>query len=217
MQELRKDGVEVILNTRLVGAEREKVNLSNGVAILCNTLVWTGGISPHNLVRKLECGHDKTGRIIANNHLEIMGFKDAFALGDCASIKDPRTGNPYPPTAQHALRQATVVANNLISLIKGRSAAGVEKVFDYKTKGMMALIGKRNGVGILFGHKVHGFTAWWLWRSYYLGNLPTVEKKVRVIVDWFIDLFFKRDVTRLKTPTVGRSTEDRVKQREVIS
>jgi NADH dehydrogenase len=209
LQELRKDGVEVILNTRLVGGKRDKVNLNNGVSISCNTLVWTGGISPDHLVRKLECDHDKAGRIIANNHLEILGFKDAFAIGDCASIKDPRTGNAYPPTAQHALRQARVVANNLISLINGRSAAGVEKVFDYKTKGMMALIGKRNGVGILFGHKVHGFTAWWLWRSYYLGNLPTVEKKLRVIVDWFIDLFFKRDVTRLKTLTVKRSIEDR--------
>ena len=108
LQELRKDGVEVILNTRLVGAEREKVKLSNGVTILCNTLVWTGGISPDHLVRKLECGHDKAGRIIANNHLEILGFKDAFALGDCASIKDPRTGNSYPPTVQYALRQARV-------------------------------------------------------------------------------------------------------------
>jgi NADH:ubiquinone reductase (H+-translocating) len=212
LQELRRDGVEVILNTRLVGAERDRVNLSNGVTILCNTIVWTGGISPDHLVRKLECDHDKAGRIIANNHLEILGFKDAFAIGDCACIKDPRTGNPYPPTAQHALRQARVVANNLISLINGRSGAGVEKVFDYKTKGMMALIGKRNGVGILFGHKVHGFTAWWLWRSYYLGNLPTVEKKLRVIVDWFIDLFFKRDVTRLKTLTVKRSIEDRAIQ-----
>jgi NADH dehydrogenase len=209
LQELRRDGVEVILNTRLVGAERDSVKLSNGVTILCNTLVWTGGISPDYLVRNLQCDHDKSGRIIANNHLEVLGFKDAFALGDCASIKDPRTGNPYPPTAQHALRQAKVVANNLISLINGRSADDVEKVFDYKTKGMMALIGKRNGVGILFGHKVHGFTAWWLWRSYYLGNLPTVEKKLRVIVDWFIDLFFKRDVTRLKTLTVKRSIEDR--------
>ena len=75
----------------------------------------------------------------------------------------------------------------------------------------MALIGKRNGVGILFGHRVHGFTAWWLWRSYYLGNLPTVEKKLRVIVDWFIDLFFKRDVTRLKTPA-KRSIKDRAIQ-----
>jgi NADH dehydrogenase len=85
-------------------------------------------------------------------------------------------------------------------------------IFDYKTKGMMALIGQRNGVGILFG-----FTAWWLWRSYYLGNLPTFEKKLRVAVDWFIDLFFKRDVTRLKTLTEERSREDRAKQREVIS
>ncbi|MFY9797626.1 MAG: FAD-dependent oxidoreductase, partial [Candidatus Nitrosopolaris sp.] len=169
LQELRKDGVEVILNTRLVGAEREKVKLSNGVTILCNTLVWTGGISPDHLVRKLECGHDKAGTIIANNHLEILGFKDAFALGDCASIKDPRTGNSYPPTVQYALRQARVAANNIISVINGGSAADA-KTFDYKTKGMMALIGQRNGVGILLGHKVHGFTAWWLWRSYYLGT-----------------------------------------------
>jgi NADH dehydrogenase FAD-containing subunit len=101
------------------------------------------------------------------------------------------------------------------------SAAALEKViFDYKTKGMMALIGKRNGVGILFGHKIHGFTAWWLWRSYYLANLPTVEKKLRVMGDWFIDLFFKRDVTRLKTLTVKRSIEDpsiQTKQKEAIS
>ena len=90
-------------------------------------------------------------------------------------------------------------------------------IFDYKTKGMMALIGQRNGVGILFGHRVHGFIAWWFWRSYYLGNLPTLEKKLRVAVDWFIDLFFKRDVTRLKTLTVERSIEDRPKQTEVIS
>ncbi|PWU81359.1 MAG: hypothetical protein DLM72_07415, partial [Candidatus Nitrosopolaris wilkensis] len=217
LQEMRKDGVEVILNTRLVGAARDKVNLNNGVTISCNTLVWTGGISPDPLIRKLACDHDKAGRILANNHLEITGCKDVFAIGDCASIEDPRTGNPYPPTAQHALRQATVAANNLISVINGRSVADVEKmIFNYKTKGMMALIGKRNGVGILYGHKVHGFTAWWLWRSYYLGNLPTVEKKLRVVVDWFIDLFFKRDVTRLKTLSVERSIEDRAKQPEVI-
>lgn len=74
-----------------------------------------------------------------------------------------------------------------------------KKQFNYKTKGIMALIGKKNGVGILLGYKVHGFVAWWLWRSYYLGNVPTWEKKLRVMVDWFIDLFFYRDVTRLKT------------------
>jgi NADH:ubiquinone reductase (H+-translocating) len=214
LQKLRKDGVEVILNTRLVGAERDTVTLSDGAAISCNTLIWTGGLSPNSIIKNLACDHDKSGRIIANNHLEIMGFNDAFAIGDCACIQDPRTGNPYPPTAQHAIRQARVAANNIISVI---NTADVKKViFDYKTKGMMALIGQRNGVGILFGHRIHGFIAWWLWRSYYLGNLPTLEKKLRVSVDWFIDLFFKRDVTRLKTLTVERSIEDRAKQREVI-
>jgi NADH:ubiquinone reductase (H+-translocating) len=212
LQKLRKDGVEVILNTRLVGAERDKVNLSDGVTISCNTLIWTGGISPNIIIKNLSCEHDKSGRIITNNRLGIIGHKDAFAIGDCACIQDPRTGNPYPPTAQHALRQARVAANNIISVIKGGSAADSKKTFDYKTKGMMALIGQRNGVGILLGHKVHGFTAWWLWRSYYLGNLPTLEKKLRVSVDWFIDLFFKRDVTRLKTLTIERSIEDRAKQ-----
>jgi NADH dehydrogenase len=76
-----------------------------------------------------------------------------------------------------------------------------ELVFNYKTKGIMALIGKRNGVGIVFGRKIQGFIGWIFWRLYYLGNLPTTERKLRVMLNWFIDLFFKRDITRLKTLT----------------
>jgi NADH dehydrogenase len=116
---------------------------------------------------------------------------------------DPNTSKPYPPTAQHAIRQGNVAAKNLISIIKQQQevAEGHDKKisFDYRTKGMMAKIGKRNGVGILLGHRIQGFSAWWLWRSYYLANLPTIEKKLRVIADWSIDIFFERDVTRLKT------------------
>lgn len=133
-----------------------------------------------------------------------------MALGDCACITDPNTGKPYPPTAQHAIRQGKIGAINLISTIKGQENR--KREFDYKTKGVMTLIGRRNGVGILFGYKIHGFTAWWFWRSYYLLNLPTFEKKLRVMVDWFIDRFFKRDVTRLKTATeemaIGLKTPD---------
>src|SRR5215831_12305960 len=187
---------------------------STDIGILLEPNIITVG--PHLLYPTSKL--PKAGRIMANNHLEILSFEDAYVIGDCASIVDPRAGTPYPPTAQHALRQARVAANNIISVINRRGIVDPKKViFGYKTKGMMALIGQRNGVGILFGHKVHGFTAWWLWRSYYLGNLPTLEKKLRVSVDWFIDLFFKRDVTRLKTPTVERSIEDRAKEREVIS
>ena len=95
---------------------------------------------------------------------------------------------------------------NMVFAIKGKPSD--RKIsFHYKTKGVMALIGKRNGVGILLGHKVHGFAAWFLWRLYYLGNLPTVEKKLRVTVDWTIDLFFKRDVSRLRTFTEESSVK----------
>jgi NADH:ubiquinone reductase (H+-translocating) len=238
LQKLTENGVEVILNTRLVRASSNSVKLNDGSTISCHTIVWAGGGKPDPLIMDLPCKHDKSGRIIANNYMEIeLGRDDyvakpeepstthikygnqdnfdsyIFALGDCASIIDPNTGNPYPPTAQHALRQGRIAANNIISAIKkAKESGGIinnskkieKKKFDYKTKGIMALVGKRNGVGIMLGHKVQGFTAWSIWRSYYLANLPTIQKKLRVAVDWIIDLFFKRDVTRLKTPIEER-------------
>jgi NADH dehydrogenase len=184
----------------VIGVTPSSVELDNGTDISTETIVWAGGGKPQSMLSALSCEHDKSGRIVTNNFLEVLGVTDTImALGDCACITDPNTGKPYPPTAQHALRQGKVAAINLISTIKGEENR--KKVFDYKTRGVMTLIGRRNGVGILLGYKVHGFTAWWFWRSYYLLNLPTVEKKLRVMVDWFIDLFFKRDVTRLKTPS----------------
>ena len=200
LQKLRKNGVEVILNTRVIDITARSVKLNDGTNISTQTIIWAGGGKPSSLLSGLSCEHDKSGRIVTNNFLEVVGHTETImALGDCACITDPHTGKPYPPTAQHALRQGKIAAINLISTIKDQGNG--KKTFDYKTKGVMTLIGRRNGVGILLGYKVHGFTAWWFWRSYYLLNLPTVEKKLRVMVDWFIDLFFKRDVTRLKTPT----------------
>ena len=200
LQKLRKNGVEVILNTRVIDITARSVKLNDGTNISTQTIIWAGGGKPSPLLSALSCEHDKSGRIVTNNFLEVVGHTETImALGDCACITDPHTGKPYPPTAQHAIRQGKIAAINLISTIKDQGNG--KKTFDYKTKGVMTLIGRRNGVGILLGYKVHGFTAWWFWRSYYLLNLPTVEKKLRVMVDWFIDLFFKRDVTRLKTPT----------------
>lgn len=197
---MRKNGVEVILNARVIEVNSETVKLNEGTTITTQTVVWAGGGKPHNLLSTLSCEHDKSDRIMTNNYLEVSGHVDsAMAVGDCACITDPRTGKPYPPTAQHALRQGKIAAKNLIVKINGQESN--KESFNYKTKGVMTLIGARNGVGIILGHKVHGFVAWWFWRSYYLANLPTVEKKLRVSVDWMIDLFFKRDVTRLKTST----------------
>jgi NADH dehydrogenase len=207
LQKLRQSGVQVMLNTRLIGVTQDGVSLNDGNVISSNTMIWAGGARPDPLISGLECKHDNTGRMITNNYLEVQGHEDSvFALGDCASIIDPNTGNPCPPTAQHALRQGKVAANNIFFKIsESEHHHNNKKVFDYKTKGIMTLIGRRNGVGILLGHKVQGFTAWFFWRFYYLSTLPTVQKKLRVMTDWFIDLFFKRDVTRLKTPLEEKS------------
>ncbi|HET6727019.1 MAG TPA: NAD(P)/FAD-dependent oxidoreductase [Nitrososphaeraceae archaeon] len=200
LQEIKKNGIEVLLNTRVIEVNSDNVKLDQGTIIKTQTVVWAGGGKPQTILSALSCEHDKSGRIMVNNYLQVAGYADSImALGDCACVIDPNTGKPYPPTAQNALRQGKVAAINLISTIKGQE--NQIEPFDYKTKGVMTLIGKRNGVGIILGHKIHGFAAWWFWRSYYLVNLPTVEKKLRVLVDWIIDLFFKRDVTRLKTPT----------------
>jgi NADH dehydrogenase len=220
LQKLRKSGVEVILNAHAKEASEHSVKLDNDISIPTYTLIWTAGVTPMSVIGNLSsCEHDKTGRIIDNKYLQVKGYSNVFAIGDCASIIDPNTGMPCPPTAQHAIRQAKIAANNIISTIK-RIDGGKENdddgydgnnvddnnndndndlmEFDYQTRGNMATIGKRSGVAILFGLKIHGFAAWWLWRTFYLVNMPTIEKKLRVMVDWTIDIFFNRDVTRLK-------------------
>ncbi|HYX55987.1 MAG TPA: NAD(P)/FAD-dependent oxidoreductase, partial [Nitrososphaeraceae archaeon] len=207
LQKLTQSGVEVLLNARVTGATATSVKLKNGRSIPTNTIIWSGGVAPNPITEELTCERDKkSGRIITNKHLEVQEYPEVFAIGDCAFIIDPNTGDPYPPTAQHAIREGTVVAQNIISLIEGKP--GNKKVFDYKTKGMMASIGKRNGVGAILGIELQGFIAWWIWRMYYLANLPTLQKKIRVMADWTLDIFFKRDVTMLKTILEDASHND---------
>ncbi len=203
LENLRKSGMEIILNSRVTGATEHSVKLKDGNIIPTNTMIWSGGVGPSSLVSNLSCKHDgKSGRIIVNEYLEVPEYKGVFALGDCAFMIDPNTGNPYPPTAQHAVREGSTVAKNIIAEIEEKSDK--KEVFDYKTRGMMASIGKRTGVGNLVGIQVQGFLAWWIWRNYYLANLPTLHKKIRVLVDWIIDIFFRRDVTMLKTVAEGK-------------
>ena len=208
LQKLRNSGVEVILNTRVVGATANSVKLGNGNIIPTKTIVWSSGVSPNSLITNLPCEHDKSGRVVVDKYLEIPQFKGVYAVGDCAYITDPYTGKSCPPTAQHAIREGAVVAKNIISEIEDGRRLDDREAFNYKTKGMMASIGKRTGIGNLLGIEVQGFLAWWIWRNYYLVNLPTLQKKIRVMSDWMLDIFFKRDVTMLKTFVEEKETED---------
>ena len=136
-----------------------------------------------------------------------------WALGDCAAVPDPTTGKSCPPTAQHAIRQGKVVAENVLAAING----GRRRRFEFKTIGALASIGKRTGVARIMGVNFSGFFAWWLWRTIYLSKLPRFEKKVRVALDWFLDLLFSKDLvqfmdmgTRVDRSLVIEAAEDGV-------
>jgi NADH dehydrogenase len=215
LQKLSSNGIELKLNTRVSGASSNGIKLNDGSTISSHTLIWAGGVKPDPLVTKInDCEHDqKSGKVISDDYLKLKGWNNVFAMGDCAYVADPNTDKPYPPTAQHAIRQARVAADNMISDLRQEMLSSTaERISDrkvqkieYETKGIMALIGKRNGVGVIFGYKVHGILAWWLWRMYYLGTLPSMEKRLRVTIDWIIDILFKRDVTRLRVTSERKS------------
>lgn len=206
LQKLKQSGVEFIINHHVKGVTPTAATLDDGTTIKSYTLVWSAGVTPSKLIKELDCEHDRAHRIITNNYLEVPSCDGVYALGDCASVTDPHTGKPYPPTAQHAIREAKVAAKNIINSVKNGKASNNDsnrEKFDYKTKGMMAEIGKRTGVATLFGFRIRGFVAWWLWRTYYLGNLPTTKKKLKVIGDWTSDLLFRPDVAMIKRPDTG--------------
>jgi len=131
----------------------------------------------------------RNGKIEVNEFLEVPGFEGVWAVGDCALVPNPKSGGFHPPTAQHALREGRTLANNLAASIRG----GKKKPFRFSTLGQLAAIGRRTGVANVFGINFSGFIAWWLWRTIYLSKLPRLEKKIRVALDWSLDLVFAKD------------------------
>lgn len=184
-------GVQFLMNTAVKGVSNEEVNLSDGTSIKTNMLVWTAGVSPSPLLDMLNCSKER-GRLVTNEFLEVTDYPGVWALGDCAAVPDPTTGKSCPPTAQHAIRQGKVVAENVVAAING----GQRRRFEFKTIGALASIGKRTGVARIMGINFSGFIAWWLWRTIYLSKLPRFEKKVRVALDWFLDLLFSKDLVQ---------------------
>jgi NADH dehydrogenase len=193
-------GIDVRLNTRVAAATGEGVSLSDGDVVPTNTLVWTAGNSAHPLIATLDVEKER-GRLVADEFLQVRGAEGVWALGDCAVIPDRKRGGSFPPTAQHALREGRILARNVGAAIDG----GPRKPFVFSTIGQLAAIGKRRGVARILGINFSGFFAWWLWRTIYLAKLPRVEKKVRVALDWALDLLFSKDLVQLQTPRTKTS------------
>ncbi|NND86266.1 MAG: NAD(P)/FAD-dependent oxidoreductase [Nitrosopumilus sp.] len=178
-------------------------------AIRTKTLIWTAGVTPVNTIKRSMFKTDK-GKIIINDYLEVPEFSGVFAIGDCALFLDPETQRPFAPTAQIAEAQAKTAAKNLKALITNSE----KEKFVYHSKGQMAIIGKRSGIATFLGMNISGFWAWLIWRNVYLSKITTFDKKTRVFLDWIIDLFFDRDISRLKI--MKRETEKEYKELDEV-
>ncbi len=197
-RKLAARGIEVRAHTRVGAVDGDSVTLSDGTRVDAATLIWTAGTTPNPLVGGLPCARER-GRIQVTDSLEVPGWPGVWALGDCALVPDAKSGGFHPPTAQHAIRQGRCVARNIVAAMRGRAL----RPFRFRTIGQLASIGRRTGVGQVLGINFSGFVAWWLWRTVYLSKLPRFEKKLRVALDWTLDLVFSKDLVKLVTTRGG--------------
>jgi NADH dehydrogenase len=197
---LGRRGIDIRLDTRVKSVTHSMVALANGTSIRSRTLVWTAGTLPSPVISSLACAKEQ-GRLLVNQFLQIPNWPDVWAAGDSAFVPDIRNpGKPHPPTAQHAMREGKIVAENIAATLSGRPL----RPFSFKTIGVLASIGRRTGVARIFGLNFSGFFAWWMWRTIYLSKLPGLDKKIRVAFDWTLDLLFPKDVCAVYDPGICR-------------
>ncbi|GGL11524.1 NAD(P)/FAD-dependent oxidoreductase [Planomonospora parontospora] len=193
-EQLRERGIEVKMNTRLESCESGLVKLSDGDEFEAATIVWTAGVKPSPVVNAGDLPLDERGRIKTSTRLTVVGVQDAFAAGDVAGVPDVTNPGQYcAPNAQHAVRQAKVLADNITRHLHG------QELLDYRHKyvGSVAGLGLHKGVANVYGVKLRGLPAWFMHRTYHLSRVPTLNRKVRVMADWTLALFFKRETVSL--------------------
>ena len=189
-------GVSLRLGHRLTRVEPDLVELDDGTIIRTETVISTVGNAPHPVLASLDVSKnalDERGWVRPDATFAVPGLDRVWALGDCATIIDPKNGRPMPATAQHAVREGPHAARNILAVLAGQPATP----FDYDQQGMLVSLGRFRGVGEIRGIKVSGFIAWFLWRTYYLLQLPSLERRIRVAVDWALELFLAHDIIEI--------------------
>jgi NADH dehydrogenase len=194
-RKLNRRGVEIRLKTGVTGYDGKELRLNDSTKIITRLVIWTGGITPSPLVSGLPTAMQQ-GRVLVNARLQVPQWPGVWALGDCAAVPDSLNPGKYcPPTAQHAIREASILAANIVAQMRGQTL----QPFRFKTLGLLAAIGRRAGVAEILGVNFSGIIAWGLWRAIYLFKLPGLQKKVRVALDWALDLVFSKDIVELPT------------------
>jgi NADH dehydrogenase len=191
-------GVCFRLNTRLRDVNPGVVVLTDG-EIHSETVVWTAGNTPNPLASSQPVEKDKRGALVVDKTLGLPGRPGLWALGDCASVIDEKTGKPCPPTAQFAIREAEVLAKNICAQLQGRP----KESFRFTSLGALCVVGHQTACAELRvpllrnkSMRFSGLFAWLLWRGIYLSKLPGLERKIRVLMDWTVELFFPRDIVQ---------------------
>ncbi len=199
---LLKRGVETHLGRRVTEVGRGWLTLDDGREITAGTIIWSAGVRANPLAGTSGVEHDKMGRLIVDGNMRAA--PGVYALGDAAAVPDGH-GAISPTTAQYALRQGKYLGRKLPALLAGKRV----RSFRYRSRGQLVALGHRNAVGLVFGLPVSGFVAWFMWRSYYLLRLPTLLRKLRVAVDWALDLIFPPDVVELPSVDIGPALPNR--------
>ncbi len=195
LDRLRERGIDCRLSTRVNSCVDGHVELDDGESFDTDTFIWTAGVKPNPLIAETDLPYDDKRRLRCTASLRVDGVDDAWSAGDCAAVPD-LTGEPgamCAPTAQHSVRQARQLADNLIAALRGT------QIKDYKHAyaGSVASLGLHKGVAQVYGVKLRGLPAWFLHRTYHLSRIPTLNRKARVAGDWTLALFFRRETISL--------------------
>ncbi|MGW6537296.1 NAD(P)/FAD-dependent oxidoreductase [Streptomyces sp. NPDC055051] len=196
IRELRGRNIDVRLDTRLDSCEDRVAVLSDGTRLPTRTVVWTAGVRPAPVLAATDLPLDERGRIRCTAHLAVDGAAHAWAAGDAATVPDvtaEEPGTPCAPNAQHAVRQAKVLAENLAASLHGRPL----KEYAHAYAGSVASLGLHKGVAHVYGRKVKGYPAWLMHRAYHLSRMPTANRKARVLAEWTLSGLFKREIVSL--------------------
>jgi NADH:ubiquinone reductase (H+-translocating) len=193
--ELRRRGMEIRTGTRLDAIDESTATLSTGELIPTRTVCWTTGVKPPAVVRELGLPLTEAGRIDVDETMRVRGRENVWAIGDAAAVPDPAKGGqqPSPPTAQHAIRQGRVVADNLAATLAGKRP----RPFRYRTLGVFVDMGQHQAVATMLGLRLRGFPAWFAARTYHLAMMPGVGRRLRLMADWTVGLVFGRAAAEL--------------------
>lgn len=192
LRQLRNCGIRVELQTSVTEVRPDSVQLATGERLPTRTLIWCAGIAPNPLAARLGLPCDERGAIVCDADLRVRGFDTVWAIGDCAANPAP-DGGSYPATAQHAVRQGKHLARNIVRSIKGEPTLPCR----IRSLGALAALGCRTAVAKVMGVNLAGFPAWFLWRTVYLFKMPGWSRRLRVALDWTMDLLFSRTIVQL--------------------